>query len=161
DDHSDSSDTTAVNVAVDDPASGDYVIRMVNYAAQPTVEAAPTFTPPTAPELTAKAESSFADIGFCGYIHTIPHRTTLKIGVGHVFKSTDAVEHFTDISGNLPDTPAEWTVVHNNHVVVGPDIGVFESTNTSGGTYRILGAGPPNVQISTLLFRPGHPDELI
>ena len=35
---------------------------------------------------------------------------TSKVGTGHVFKSTDAGETFTDISGDLPDAPANWTV---------------------------------------------------
>ena len=34
---------------------------------------------------------------------------TSNVGVGHVFVSHDHGEHFTNISGNLPDIPANWT----------------------------------------------------
>jgi hypothetical protein len=86
---------------------------------------------------------------------------TSKIGKGHVFKSTDAGESFTDISGDLPDTPANWTVVRNGRVVVGTDLGTFISCDTSGTTYGRLGAGLPNVQVSTLRYKPGDPDTLV
>lgn len=35
-----------------------------------------------------------------------------RVGAGHMFKSTDAGEDFTDISGNLPDAPVDSLVVH-------------------------------------------------
>ena len=49
-----------------------------------------------------------------------------QVGTGHVFKSTDHGDHFTDISGNLPDVPANWTLVHNGQLVVATDLGVFD-----------------------------------
>jgi len=78
-----------------------------------------------------------------------------------VFKSSDAGETFTDVSGDLPDTPANWSVVHNGHLVVGTDIGVFESCDNTGGTYSQLGTGLPAVPISTLRLKPGDPDLLV
>jgi hypothetical protein len=86
---------------------------------------------------------------------------TSKVGTGHVFKSTDAGATFSDISGNLPDTPANWTVVHDGRLVVGTDIGVFLSDNRGGGTYSVLGTGLPTTPISTLRLKPGDPDLLV
>ena len=84
-----------------------------------------------------------------------------KVGTGHVYKSIDAGKTFFDISGDLPDTPANWSVVHGDHVIVGTDIGVFESCDTSGRAYSRLGTGLPTTPISTLRLKPGDPDTLV
>ena len=86
---------------------------------------------------------------------------TSKVGVGHLFKSTDAGETFTDISGDLPDVPVSWSALHNGHVVVGTDLGVFESCDNAGGAYSVLGGGLPAAPVSTLRFKPGDPDLLV
>jgi hypothetical protein len=86
---------------------------------------------------------------------------TSKVGTGHVFMSTDAGEHFTDITGNLPDTPANWTVLHNGRLTVGTDIGTFISCNAAGGTYSVLGDLLPTAPISTMSFKPNDPDLLV
>ena len=56
------------------------------------------------------------------------------VGDGHVFKSTDAGDTFTDISGTLLDIPADFSLVRNGQLVVATDLGVFISAGTSGGT---------------------------
>lgn len=84
-----------------------------------------------------------------------------RIGTGHVFKSTDAGATFADVSGDLPDVPASWSTLHNGHLVVGTDIGVFESCDNTGGAYSVLGSGLPAAPISTLRFKPGDPDLLV
>jgi hypothetical protein len=86
---------------------------------------------------------------------------TSKVGTGHVFKSTDAGETFTDVTGDLPDTPANWSLLHNGHLVVGTDLGVFESCDAAGGAYSQLGSGLPATPISTLRLKPGDPDLLV
>ena len=86
---------------------------------------------------------------------------TSKVGTGHVFRSTDAGQSFTDISGDLPDVPANWSLLHNGRVVVGTDVGVFESCDTAGGSYVRLGTGLPTAPISTLRLKPGDPDTMI
>jgi hypothetical protein len=86
---------------------------------------------------------------------------TSKVGTGHVFKSTDAGETFTDVSGDLPDVPASWSALHNGHLVVGTDIGVFESCDNAGGGYSVLGGGLPAAPVSTIRFKPGDPDLLV
>jgi hypothetical protein len=84
-----------------------------------------------------------------------------KIGKGHVFKSTDAGESFTDVSGDLPDTPADWTVLKDRHLIVGTDLGVFIARSPDGTDYARLGTGMPNVQTSTLRFKPGNDNLLV
>ena len=86
---------------------------------------------------------------------------TSKVGTGHVFKSTNAGATFADISGDLPDAPASWSTLHNGHLVVGTDTGVYESCDNAGGAYAVLGSGLPAAPISTLRFKPGDPDLLV
>ena len=64
------------------------------------------------------------------------------VGGGHVYKSTDAGETFRDVSGNLPDIPADFALVRNGQLVVATDLGVFISADTDGGAYEPLGDGP-------------------
>jgi hypothetical protein len=66
------------------------------------------------------------------------------VGVGHVYKSTDAGETFRDVSANLPDIPANFALVRNGQLIVATDLGVFVSEN---GAYTRLGAGLPNVPV--------------
>ncbi|MEA2682437.1 MAG: hypothetical protein QOK05_765, partial [Chloroflexota bacterium] len=73
---------------------------------------------------------------------------------GNVFKSTDAGENFTNISGNLPDGPAESLVVHKGRLIVGTDTGVFMSATTNGGTFELLGSGLPNAPVFTVAVKP-------
>ena len=91
--------------------------------------------------------------------------STRDVGEGHVFKSTDAGEHFTDISGNLPDAPAEFTLVRNGQLVVATDVGVFLAAGTDGGTYQQLGQGLPAAPVYSLELKPKasptEPDTLI
>ena len=87
------------------------------------------------------------------------------VGGGNVYRSTDAGRTFTDISGNLPDIPANWTLVRNGQLVVGTNLGVFVSSDTSGGTYEVLGSGLPTAPVFTMELKPkasaAEPDTLI
>ncbi|HEV2812945.1 MAG TPA: hypothetical protein VGW10_06805 [Solirubrobacteraceae bacterium] len=85
---------------------------------------------------------------------------TSLAGKGHMFKSTDAGETFTDISGDLPDVPANWSALRDNQLIVATDIGVFVSCDSAGGAYSRLGRGLPTSPAMSMQFRPGHPDEL-
>jgi hypothetical protein len=87
--------------------------------------------------------------------------TTAEVGTGHVFKSTDHGEHFTDITGNLPDVPANWTLIHNGQLVVATDLGVFESADTNGNTWGTVGTGLPNTPVFTLRLSQAHPDLMV
>jgi photosystem II stability/assembly factor-like uncharacterized protein len=86
---------------------------------------------------------------------------TSKVGTGHVFKSTDAGENFTDITGNLPDTPANWVILRGGQLIVGTDIGVFASSDTNGSSWGVLGSGLPNVPITHLELKPGDPNTMV
>ena len=93
---------------------------------------------------------------------------TPNVGTGHVFKSTDAGQSFTDVSGNLPDVPADWTVVRNGQLVVGTDIGAFisaPSVSDAGQKYEVLGSGLPTAPVFTMELKPkstpDEPDKLV
>ena len=75
---------------------------------------------------------------------------TSQVGTGHVFVSHDAGETFTDVSGDLPDAPANWVLRHGSQLVVATDVGVFSSSAVTGGTYSVLGNLPtmPVVHLS-------------
>jgi photosystem II stability/assembly factor-like uncharacterized protein len=79
---------------------------------------------------------------------------TRDVGEGHVFKSTDAGETFTDISANLPDVPAEFSLVRNGQLVVATDVGVFISGGTAGEPYQALGSGLPAAPVYSLELKP-------
>jgi hypothetical protein len=53
---------------------------------------------------------------------------------GYVFRTSDFGQHWTDISGNLPNTPTSAIVLDSrtNVFYVGTEIGVYASSN--GGT---------------------------
>ncbi|MCW2783275.1 MAG: hypothetical protein JWR35_3724, partial [Marmoricola sp.] len=86
---------------------------------------------------------------------------TSKAGTGHVFKSTDGGETFKDVSGNLPDVPANFVIVRNGRLIVANDLGVFESQNTDGGTYSVLGTGLPAAPVLSLELKADDPDTLV
>jgi hypothetical protein len=90
---------------------------------------------------------------------------TQGVGEGHVFKSTDAGDTFTDISGDLPDVPAESSLVRNGQLVVATDVGVFLSGGTSGESYELLGRGLPAAPVYSLELKPkatdSEPDTLV
>lgn len=73
-----------------------------------------------------------------------------KIGSGHLFKSVDGGENFADISGALPDIPANDVLVRNGQLVVATDLGVFQSSDTNGNGFQVLGTGLPNVSVFKL-----------
>ena len=76
-------------------------------------------------------------------------------GVGHVFESTDGGAHWTDISGNLPDAPADDLVMTGSHLVLATDVGVFITSASSPGTWRRFGSGLPNAIPNDLTVTPG------
>jgi hypothetical protein len=69
----------------------------------------------------------------------------------HVWKTTDYGNDWTDISGNLPDTPCNAVAVSQDGstVYVGTDVGVY-STSDGGAYWAPFGAGLPNAQVVEL-----------
>jgi photosystem II stability/assembly factor-like uncharacterized protein len=80
------------------------------------------------------------------------------VGGGHVFKSTDAGETFADVSGDLPDVPADFAIVRNGQLIVATDLGVFVGDGTS---YAALGSGLPAVPVLSLELKPDDPGILV
>ena len=85
------------------------------------------------------------------------YATVMGFGVGHVLKTTDGGAIWTDISGDLPDAPADSVIVDPNDgniIYVGTDVGVFQTQN--GGASWIeygpaSGQGSlPNVAVTRL-----------
>ena len=78
---------------------------------------------------------------------------------GHVYKSVDAGEHFTDISANLPNAPVNAVALRGDQLLVGTDVGAFASRPdatcgavrqlTCGG-YEVLGHGLPSTPVASL-----------
>lgn len=83
--------------------------------------------------------------------------TRMGFGVGHVWHTTNAGLSWTDISGTLPDAPADAVLVDpadSQHIIVGTDVGVFE-THDTGGNWAEVGTGLPNVPATRLLLFDG------
>ena len=81
-----------------------------------------------------------------------------KIGTGTVFKSTDAGETFTDISGNIPRAQANTVLLYKSAIgeqlIVGTDIGPFISSDNKGSNWAPLGNALPNVPVNVMRFKP-------
>jgi hypothetical protein len=75
-------------------------------------------------------------------------------GVGHVFESSNGGATWSDISGNLPDAPADDLVMSNGRLVLGTDVGMFISSAASPGTWRRFGHGLPNAVVNDLTTTP-------
>jgi photosystem II stability/assembly factor-like uncharacterized protein len=78
---------------------------------------------------------------------------------GHVFRTLNGGVNWTDISGNLPNTPANDIVVDPdlpNTLYLGTDVGVFKTTN-GGVTWDLAASGLPRVVVTSVrLHRPSR-----
>lgn len=78
-------------------------------------------------------------------------------GYGHVFKTTDGGVHWTDVSGNMPDIPANDIVVTGSGstkaLTVATDLGVLRSTD-GGATWRRFGSSLPLTTVMDLSVAP-------
>lgn len=73
---------------------------------------------------------------------------------GKVFLTNDQGGTWTDITGDLPDTPANSVAVDPNQAntfYLGTDIGVFQTTN-GGQNWSRVGAGLPRVAVFTVRY---------
>jgi uncharacterized repeat protein (TIGR01451 family) len=78
---------------------------------------------------------------------------------GHVFKTTNGGQKWTNISGNLPDSPVNSVVLdpsYPNTLYVGTDVGNFV-TYDGGTTWGQLGTGLPAVSVWQLSLDPSQP----
>ena len=75
-------------------------------------------------------------------------------GAGHVFLTTDGGGTWSNITGNLVDAPLTSVALipgSPNHLFVGGDLGVFETTDL-GLTWARSPAGMPNVVVEDLAY---------
>ncbi len=86
--------------------------------------------------------------------------TNTNIGVGNVYKSTDAGEHFHNISGDLPIGTVNWAIVRKQQLIVGSDIGTYISADLEGSKWAVLG-DLPNVAVSMLELKPDDDKTLL
>jgi len=70
--------------------------------------------------------------------HWIPNA-----GVGHVFVSQDGGKTWANVSGNLPDAPANSSVIWHGRLVVSTDVGMFATPYGRPGSWVRLGTGQP------------------
>jgi hypothetical protein len=85
------------------------------------------------------------------------YNTNTPSSPGHVFLTTNRGTTWADRSGNLPDLPVNAGVVdpaNPNHLVIGTDLGVFESLN-GGTSWTQQNSGLANVQVTDLDLRQG------
>jgi hypothetical protein len=77
-------------------------------------------------------------------------------GVGHVFESWNGGATWTDVSGNLPDAPADDLVIApSGKLVLATDVGVF-TTSIGSTVWARLGTALPNSPVNDLSFGPGN-----
>jgi hypothetical protein len=74
-------------------------------------------------------------------------------GVGHVYETTNGGGSWSDVSGNLPDLPANTIVQRNGKLIVGDDIGAFVSSD-NGASWSRIGTNLPNVVVGQLSVDP-------
>ncbi len=74
-------------------------------------------------------------------------------GSGHLFHTTDEGQTWTDISGDLPDSPVNAVAVDTRYhpalIFVGTDVGVFLASQ--GSTRWAISGGLPNSPVTDLL----------
>lgn len=78
-------------------------------------------------------------------------------GTGHLFESVDGGESFKDVSGNLPDVPADDVVVVGGKIYLATDLGVLVADRKAPGTvlsWRNLGNNLPAVTVLDLSVGP-------
>ncbi len=81
--------------------------------------------------------------------------TSFGDGLGHVFKTTTGGSVWTDISGNLPNTPVNFLVIiadAPSTLFAATDVGVFYSTN-GGASWTSLVNGLPRIAVMGLTFQ--------
>jgi len=87
-----------------------------------------------------------AYVGFSGFNDATPSTP------GHVYKTTNGGDSWTNVSSNLPDVPVNAVALRPdqpNEVYVGTDVGVFISLD-AGATWVKMSNGLPNAGVASL-----------
>jgi hypothetical protein len=98
----------------------------------------------------ADASGRTAYVGFNGFSRRWTEGP--GVGLGHLWKTTDAGLTWADVSGTLPDIPVNDVVVSNGKLVVGTDLGTVVSTGT--GSWARLGSNLPLTTVMDLHLGP-------
>jgi hypothetical protein len=61
--------------------------------------------------------------------------------VGHVFVTLNGGRTWTNVSGNLPDAPANSSVIRRGKLVVGTDVGILATPFAGPGNWAQVGTG--------------------
>lgn len=88
----------------------------------------------------------------------VAYLTVSGFGSGHVFATRDGGASWSDISGDLPDVPANAIVTSRQRagvLYIATDLGVW-STSNDGVSWTRLGAEFPNVVVYDLALTPTH-----
>ena len=93
-----------------------------------------------------------AFVSFEGYNAATPGHS------GHVFKTTDGGQTWTNVTGNLPDNPVnslELDPSDPNTLYAGSDVGAFV-THNGGSTWAPIGNGLPRVNVWQVRYDPSR-----
>ena len=78
-------------------------------------------------------------------------------GYGQLWRTTNAGATWTDVSGNLPDTPVNDVILNNGKIVLATDLGVVVSANGGATSARLAG----NLPYTTVVDLSIGPDGLL
>lgn len=104
--------------------------------------------------LGASASRPFAPLGSLG-------EDSRPSEGGYVYKSTDAGETFTNITGDLPKVQATWVRIKGGQLVVSNAVGVFISKDLTGAHWAELGSGFPNSPVYSFEMEPGDGNKIV
>ncbi len=79
-----------------------------------------------------------------------------RAATGQVFESYNGGRKWANITGNLPDAPADDLVVVSGKLVVATDVGVFITSKKDPGSYSRYGSGLPGAIPNDLQLLPGR-----
>lgn len=92
--------------------------------------------------LASRLEPSVVYVTYSGYRFGEP--------TGHIYRSTDYGNNWTDISFSLPDIPVNDIVQDaNGFLYVATDVGVFASAS-AGSVWEVAGSGMPSVVVTDM-----------
>jgi photosystem II stability/assembly factor-like uncharacterized protein len=82
--------------------------------------------------------------------------TVSGFGSGHIFRTTNGGQSWSNVSANLPDVPVNAVLLDPASraiVMLGTDLGVFVSAD-GGASWTVLEDGMPNVAVFDLAYNP-------
>jgi len=97
---------------------------------------------------------AFTDIAVNGLNPAVAIAVVSGFGTGHVFRTTDYGQTWSDIGGNLPDAPVNAVLTNpglGDEIYIGSDLGVFRSSD-QGTTWSPFAEGLPNVAVFDLIY---------